>query len=45
MNAKNVRSSMVNGEWLMKDRRLCRMDKDSCLEDMGRLAEAIRKNK
>lgn len=37
MNSKNVRSTMVAGEWLMKDRILVRMDKEEVMEEVRQL--------
>lgn len=37
MNSKNVRSSMVNGDWIMRNRKLCHIDKEETLESMKRL--------
>ena len=32
MNSKNVRSSMVNGDWIMRNRIVCHVDKENTLE-------------
>lgn len=42
MNSKNVRSSMVNGEWIMKDRMLLHIDKEETLAAMERLASRVK---
>lgn len=42
MNSKNVRSSMVNGEWIMKDRMLLHIDKEETLAAMERLASQVK---
>lgn len=42
MNSKNVRSSMVNGEWIMKDRMLLHIDKKETLAAMERLASRVK---
>ena len=34
MNSKNIRSTMVAGTWLMKDRILQTIDKDSVMEEI-----------
>ena len=34
MNSKNIRYSMVNGEWIMKNRTLCHIDKEDTIERM-----------
>lgn len=39
MNSKNIRSSMVNGEWLMKDRTLCHLDKESTINAINELVK------
>lgn len=41
MNSKNIRSSMVNGEWIMQDRILCHLHKEEILEDIKQLAQKI----
>lgn len=38
MNSKNVRSSMVDGKWIMRNRTLCHVDKEATLESMKKLA-------
>lgn len=43
MNSKNVRSSMVEGEWIMRNRTLCHVDKENTLEEVKRLSARIRK--
>lgn len=42
MNSKNVRSSMVNGQWIMKDRMLLHIDKEETLAVMERLASRVK---
>lgn len=42
MNSKNVRSSMVNGEWIMKDRMLLHIDKEETLAAIERLASRVK---
>lgn len=42
MNSKNVRSSMVNGEWIMKNRMLLHIDKEETLAAMERLASRVK---
>lgn len=42
MNSKNVRSSMVNGEWIMRNRMLCHLDKDKTMDEMKQLAIKIK---
>lgn len=42
MNSKNVRSSMVHGQWIMKNRELCYIDKEETLEQMKQLALKIK---
>lgn len=42
MNSKNVRSSMVNGQWIMKDRMLLHIDKEETLAAMERLASRVK---
>lgn len=42
MNSKNVRSSMVNGEWIMKDRMLLHIDKEETLAAMERLVSRVK---
>ncbi len=44
MNSKNVYSSMVNGEWIMRDRQVCHVDKEETIEQMKRLAHKIKMN-
>lgn len=34
MNSKNIRSSMVHGEWIMLDRVVLHIDKDEAIEDL-----------
>lgn len=34
MNSKNIRFSMVNGEWIMKNRTVCHIDKEDTIERM-----------
>lgn len=38
MNSKNIRSSMVNGEWIMKNREVLHIDKEQTLEKMKSIA-------
>ncbi len=42
MNSKNVRSSMVNGEWIMRNRMLCHLNKEETLEDIRRLSRLVK---
>lgn len=42
MNNKNVRYSMVNGEWIMKNRMLCHLDKEETIENLKKLATQIK---
>lgn len=42
MNSKNICSSMVNGTWIMRNREVCRIDKEKTVEDMKKLAGRIR---
>ena len=37
MNSKNIRSSMVNGEWIMRNRTLCRISKEETMEKINQL--------
>lgn len=37
MNSKNVRSSMVHGEWIMKDRKVLNINKEEVIEKLKRL--------
>lgn len=41
MNSKNIRSSMVNGEWIMKDRVVLNVNKE---ETIGKIKEIALKN-
>ena len=43
MNSKNVRSSMVNGDWIMRNRIVCHVDKENTLEAIEQLSGQIRK--
>ncbi len=43
MNSKNIRSSMVNGEWIMKDRVVLHIDKEDTMEQIRFIARNIRK--
>ena len=43
MNSKNVRSSMVNGEWIMKNRILCRISKEETMEKINQLTMQIKR--
>lgn len=45
MNSKNIRSSMVNGEWIMKNRMLCHIDKEETLEAMRQLSDQIQRDR
>ena len=38
MNSKNVRSSMVNGDWIMRNRIVCHVDKENTLEAIKQLS-------
>lgn len=42
MNCKNIRSSMVNGEWIMRNREVLHIDKEGTIEDMKRIAATVR---
>lgn len=42
MHSKNVRSSMVNGEWIMKDRQLLHIDKEATIAGMERISMQLR---
>lgn len=37
MNSKNIRSSMVNGEWIMRNREVLHIDKEAALEEIKRI--------
>lgn len=37
MNSKNIRSSMVNGEWVMRNREVLHIDKEAALEEIKRI--------
>lgn len=37
MNSKNIRSSMVNGEWIMRNREICHIDKNATLEEIKKI--------
>lgn len=39
MNSKNIRSSMVNGEWIMRDRVVLHIDKEKAIEKMKELIQ------
>lgn len=39
MNSKNIRSSMVNGEWIMRNREVLHIDKDETMEKVKRIAD------
>lgn len=43
MNSKNIRSTMVAGKWLMKNRLLTTLDKESIEEEMQLLIKGIRR--
>lgn len=38
MNSKNIRYSMVNGEWIMRNREVLHIDKEETLEEIKRIA-------
>lgn len=38
MNSKNIRSSMVNGEWIMHNREILRIDKEQAIENLKSIA-------
>ena len=38
MNSKNIRSSMVNGEWIMRDRVVLHINKEEAIENVKRIA-------
>lgn len=42
MNCKNIRSSMVNGEWIMRNREVLNIDKEGTIEDMKQIAAKVR---
>lgn len=42
MNSKNIRSSMVNGEWIMRDRKVLHIDKEETIEKMNRMAKEFK---
>lgn len=42
MNSKNVRSSMVEGEWIMRDRVVLHVNKEEVVEGVNRIAAGIR---
>lgn len=39
MNSKNIRHSMVNGEWIMRNREVLHIDKEETLEEIKRITE------
>lgn len=41
MNNKNVRSSMVNGEWTMKDRQLLHINKEATIAAMKKISAQL----
>lgn len=41
MNSKNIRSSMVNGEWIMKDRLVLHIDKEETMEKVNSIVREI----
>lgn len=43
MNSKNIRSSMVNGEWIMRDREVLHIDKEQAIEDLKKIV--VKNNK
>lgn len=38
MNSKNIKHSMVNGQWIMKDRVVLNIDKEKTMEEMQKFA-------
>lgn len=40
-NGKNVRSAMINGKWIMRDRELLTIDKTETMEAVKRIAQNI----
>lgn len=42
MNSKNIRYSMVNGEWIMKNREVLHIDKEETLKAVKRIACSFR---
>lgn len=38
MNSKNIRSSMVNGEWIMHNREILHIDKEQAIENLKSIA-------
>jgi len=38
MNSKNIRFSMVNGEWIMRNREICHIDKNETLEEIKKIS-------
>lgn len=38
MNSKNIRSSMVNGEWIMRNRKVLHIDKEQAIENLKSIA-------
>ena len=34
MNSKNIRSSMVNGEWIMRNREVLHINKEQAIENL-----------
>ena len=38
MNSKNIRHSMVNGQWIMKNRTVLHIDKEETMEEIQRIA-------
>lgn len=45
MNSKNIYASMVQGEWLMFNRNLCRLDKEETLREIQCLGQKIQQNR
>lgn len=44
MNSKNIRSVMIDGRWVMRDRQLLTIDKEETLAAMTALAAEVRKD-
>lgn len=42
MNSKNIRSSMVNGKWIMRNREVLYIDKEETTEGMKRIAGIVK---
>ena len=41
MNSKNIRYSMVNGKWIMKNRKVLHIDKEETLESVKQIARSF----